>query len=74
MKMVQFVIEHCTDCKTHRLTTRHDKAKYESFASQMQESLGGASVCLINELPEAWLTQPICQAMQLRNIDGHGLK
>ena len=60
------MIEHCVGCDSHKWTTRHSAAKYESFAKQMQEQLGGESVCLINKLPGSWLESPTLVGLQLK--------
>lgn len=60
--MVQYIIEHCVDCKSHKWTTRHNEAKYKQYAEEMQNHLGGADKCWINQVPGAWLGATPVQA------------
>ena len=60
-----FVIEHCVDCHTHRWNTRHDEAKYKSFAadlaSRIQQNVPDATI-LYNQVPKKWYEKEIyCQ-------------
>lgn len=29
-----FIVEHCENCRSHQWNTRHDEAKYKSFAEE----------------------------------------
>ena len=62
------MIEHCINCESHKWTTRHSEAKYNSFAQQMQEQLGGPGVCSINSLPGSWLNSGTLAGLQFNDF------
>ena len=52
-----FVIEFCKDCSNHKWNTRHDEAKYASFAKQIADTIWmGApdATVLFNQIPKKW--------------------
>lgn len=52
------MIEHCTNCASHNVHTRHNEQKYLSMAQQLRSCLSEASgqnvQALYNEVPKVW--------------------
>ena len=63
--MVEYFIEHCVNCESHKWTTRHNEAKYKQFAEEIQFKLGGPDKCWINTVPGSWLGAPLIQSLQI---------
>ena len=62
MSKTTFVIEVCSDCKTHGWNTRHDEAKYMKFFTDMQAAIQAQipnSICLLNKVPKAWYEKEV---------------
>lgn len=34
-----FILEVCENCRTHNWNTRHDEARYKSYAMEMSEKI-----------------------------------